>query len=91
MKSLEEGDSVPSDAHDWPTAKAKFLTFDSEADDAHGDGSTAMIGPAGLELNAGGSKSIRGVTADGRSPSIDSPAPRERGWFGFGRRFTPAG
>jgi hypothetical protein len=97
MKALEEGDSVPSDPAEWPTGKAKFLTFGTEGDDAYGDGPTGMLGPAGLELNADGSKSVRGLRPDAPSASGEAAQPgapaggeaqasTKRGRFGFGRR-----
>lgn len=97
MKALEDGDSVPSDPADWPTGKAKFLTFGTEADDAYGDGATAMLGPAGMELRADGTKAVRGAVADdpsvpngsatpGAPAGAGAQTPTKRGLFGFRRR-----
>ena len=72
MQRLESGESVPSDPADWPSGKAKFLTFGSEGDHAYGDGPTGMLGAAGVELHADGTKSIRGERA--RAEAQDAAA-----------------
>lgn len=66
MNRLEQGDSVPSDPADWPSGKAKFITFGSD-EDAYGDGPTSMLGPAGVELHTDGPPTIRGAKADSRN------------------------
>jgi hypothetical protein len=61
MRRLEAGDSVPSDPADWPSGKAKFLTFGNESGEPYGDGPTSMLGPAGVELHSDGPSTIRGA------------------------------
>ena len=96
MDRLEQGDSVPSNPADWPSGKAKFLTFGGD-EDAYGDGPTSMLGPAGVELHTDGPPTIRGAkeespngtgprTADGTTyHPPQRPAPKHKR-FGFRRR-----
>jgi hypothetical protein len=97
LKKLEDGDSVPSDPAEWPTGRAKFLTFGND-DDAYGVGATAMLGPADVELHADGPPTIRGAIANPSNGSVKRSAtggrrqngavatPARRGRFNFRRR-----
>ena len=95
VNRLEQGDSVPSDPADWPSGKAKFITFGSN-EDAYGDGPTSMLGPAGVELHTDGPPTIRGAKgnpASGTNPRSTDPttyrppaASAKRSRFSFRRR-----
>lgn len=74
---LEDGDAdqVPSDASDWPTGKAQYVTFGHESDEPYGEGPTAKLGPAGVEHHAGGSVSVAGVLVDNPQDYKGKPIP----------------
>ncbi|HEV3228794.1 MAG TPA: hypothetical protein VGY97_04910 [Solirubrobacteraceae bacterium] len=75
IERLEAGDTVPHDPRDWPTGKAKFLTFGSDSDEPYGEGPTAMIGPAGLEHHEDGSVSVGGKLVDNPQDYKGKPIP----------------
>ena len=80
MRKLEDSDEVPSDPKDWPTGKAKFLTFDSEGKDPYGEGITGKLGPPSVAHQDDGSVKVDGEEVDnpedfkGDTPITD---PRE--------------
>jgi hypothetical protein len=64
MEQLEAQDKVPRDPHEWPSNKAKYLTFANEDDDAYGDGATSKLGPAEVAHHEDGSVSVGGKLVD---------------------------
>ena len=73
MARFEERDEVPRDLSEWPTGKASHLTYGNEGDEAYGEGSTAKLGPGGLEHHEDGSVSIDGKLVD--DPSVYKGEP----------------
>jgi hypothetical protein len=64
MRKLEEADEVPSDPKDWPSGKAKFITFDSEGKDPYGEGITSKLGPPSVTHHDDGSVTVDGEKVD---------------------------
>lgn len=64
ISALEGGDAVPSDPGDWPSGKAKYLTFGNEDDDRYGDGATSKLGPAEVAHHDDGSVTVGGKVVD---------------------------
>ena len=64
MLDLEGRDDVPRDPRDWPSDKAKYLTFGNEGDDAYGDGATSKLGPAEVAHHDDGSVTVGGKLVD---------------------------
>src|ERR1700750_2884506 len=82
MHELEEGDP-PEHLEDWPSGRAKYLTYGGpEGTAGYDEGPTAKLGPSSLEHHADGSVSIEGEKVDNpedykgeRLP--DAPEPHE--------------
>jgi hypothetical protein len=64
MKGLEDGDDVPRDPRDWPSGKAKYLTYGNVGDEAYGTGATGKLSPAEVTHNPDGSVSVGGEVVD---------------------------
>ena len=64
MREFEKSDEVPSDLSEWPTGKAKYVTFGEESDDAYGEGPTAKLGPAEVQHHGDGTVTVAGEEAD---------------------------
>ena len=65
MREFEKSDEVPRDLSEWPTGKAKYVTFGGEGeDDAYGEGATEKLGPAEVAHHADGSVTVAGEKAD---------------------------
>jgi hypothetical protein len=64
MREFEKSDEVPSDLSDWPSGKAKYVTFGEDSDDAYGEGPTAKLGPAEVQHHEDGSVTVAGEDAD---------------------------
>jgi hypothetical protein len=64
LHSLEEGDP-PSDLEDWPSGRAKYLTYGGpEGTAGYDEGPTAKLGPSSLEHHEDGSVTIEGEEVD---------------------------
>jgi hypothetical protein len=64
LHSLEEGDP-PSDLEDWPSGRAKYLTYGGpEGTAGYDEGPTAKLGPSSLEHHEDGSVTIEGEKVD---------------------------
>jgi hypothetical protein len=82
MHELEEGDP-PERLEDWPSGRAKYLTYGGpEGTAGYDEGPTAKLGPSSLEHHPDGSVSIEGEKVDNpedykgeRLP--DAPEPRD--------------
>ena len=75
MKELEQADEVPSDPKDWPSGKAKFLTFDNDGEEPFGEGATAKLGPGSVEHHEGGGVSVGGEEVDNPEDYKGDPIP----------------
>ncbi|TML99383.1 MAG: hypothetical protein E6G10_19160 [Actinobacteria bacterium] len=64
MQRLEAQDNVPRDPRDWPSDKAKYLTFGNAGDNPYGEGATAKLGPAEVTHHEDGSVSVGGKLVD---------------------------
>lgn len=64
MREVEQSDEVPRDLEDWPTGKAKYVTFGEDSDEAYGDGPTAKLGPAEVQHHKDGSVTVAGEEVD---------------------------
>src|SRR5215217_8367761 len=64
ISKLEEGDP-PEDLEDWPSGKAKYITYGGpEGTAGYDEGPTAKLGPSSLEHHEDGSVSIEGEKVD---------------------------
>ncbi len=64
MDKLEAADEVPSDPKDWPSGKAKYITYDVDGDQPYGEGATAKLGPAEVAHQEDGSITVGGEQVD---------------------------
>ena len=66
MREFEQSDELPADLSEWPSGKAKYITFGESGDEAYGEGATAKLGPAEVEHHTDGSVTVAGeeVNAD---------------------------
>ena len=64
MRELEQSGEVPRDLSEWPTGKAKYVTFGEDSDDAYGEGPTEKLGPAEVAHHEDGSVTVAGEDAD---------------------------
>lgn len=64
MREFEQSDELPADLSDWPTGKAKYITFGEGEDEAYGEGATAKLGPAEVAHHEDGSVTVAGEEAD---------------------------
>jgi hypothetical protein len=76
MSSLEEGDP-PEDLEDWPSGRAKYLTYGGpEGTEGYDEGPTRKLGPSSLEHHEDGSVTIEGEEVDDPSEyKADEPIP----------------
>src|SRR5687767_7474610 len=64
ISELEEG-GPPEDLEDWPSGKAKYITYGGpEGTAGYGEGPTKKLGPSSLEHHEDGSVSIEGEKVD---------------------------
>ena len=64
LARLEEGDP-PDDLEDWPTGRAKYLTYGGpEGTAGYDEGPTAKLGPSSLEHHEDGKVTIEGEEVD---------------------------
>jgi hypothetical protein len=64
LHKLEEGDP-PEDLEDWPSGRAKYLTYGGpEGTAGYDEGPTAKLGPSSLEHHEDGSVTIEGEEVD---------------------------
>ena len=64
MRELEQADELPADLSDWPSGKARYITFGEDSDEAYGEGATAKLGPAEVTHHEDGSVTVGGEPAD---------------------------
>ena len=64
MREFEKRDEVPKDPQDWPSGKAKYITYGSESDEAYGEGNTAKLGPSDVVHGEDGSVTVAGEPVD---------------------------
>src|SRR5690349_2772368 len=76
MHSLEEGDP-PENLDDWPSGRAKYLTYGGpEGTAGYDEGPTSKLGPSSLEHHEDGSVSIEGEKVDNPEEyKADEPVP----------------
>jgi hypothetical protein len=76
MHSLEEGDP-PEDLQDWPSGRAKYLTYGGpEGTAGYDEGATAKLGPSSLQHHEDGSVTIEGEKVDNPEDyKADEPVP----------------
>jgi hypothetical protein len=75
MDQLAKADEVPSDPSEWPSGKAKMLTFGAGDDAPYGEGATAKLGPAEVMHLADGSVSVGGEQVDNPEDYKGEPIP----------------
>jgi hypothetical protein len=75
-EELEEGDP-PEKLEDWPTGKAKYLTYGGpEGSAGYDEGATSKLGPSSLEHQEDGSVTIEGEPVDNPEEyKSDEPIP----------------
>ena len=73
---LEEGDP-PEKLEDWPSGRAKYLTYGGpEGTAGYDEGPTAKLGPSSLQHHEDGSVSIEGEKVDNPEEyKADEPVP----------------
>jgi hypothetical protein len=78
LSELEEGDP-PEDLEDWPSGRAKYLTYGGpEGTAGYDEGPTAKLGPSSLEHHEDGSVTIEGEEVDDPSEyKSDEPVRSE--------------
>lgn len=79
LNKLEEGDP-PDDLDDWPSGRAKYLTYGGpEGTAGYDEGATAKLGPSSLEHHEDGSVTIEGEEVDNPEEykSDDGPVESE--------------
>ena len=64
MREFEQSDEVPRDLSDWPSGKAKYITYGEADDEAYGEGATAKLGPAEVQHHEDGTVTVAGEDAD---------------------------
>ena len=64
MREFEQSDELPADLSEWPSGKAKYITFGESSDDAYGEGTTAKLGPAEVAHHEDGSVTVAGEEVD---------------------------
>jgi hypothetical protein len=76
MHELEEGDP-PEDLEDWPSGRAKYLTYGGpEGTAGYDEGPTAKLGPSSLEHHEDGKVTIEGEEVDNPEDyKADEPVP----------------
>jgi hypothetical protein len=76
MEQLEEGEP-PENLEDWPSGRAKYLTYGGpEGTAGYDEGPTAKLGPSSLEHHEDGSVTIDGDEVDDPSEyKADEPVP----------------
>jgi hypothetical protein len=76
MHSLEEGDP-PENLEDWPSGRAKYLTYGGpEGTAGYDEGPTKKLGPSSLEHHEDGSVTIEGDKVDNPEEyKSDEPVP----------------
>jgi hypothetical protein len=73
MREFEQADEVPKDPGDWPSGKAKYITYGSESDEAYGEGNTAKLGPSDVVHGEDGSVTVGGEQVDDPSEFKGEP------------------
>jgi hypothetical protein len=64
LSALEEGDP-PEDLEEWPSGRAKYLTYGGpEGTAGYDEGPTAKLGPSSLEHHEDGTVTIEGEPVD---------------------------
>jgi hypothetical protein len=76
MHELEEGDP-PENLEDWPSGRAKYLTYGGpEGTAGYDEGATKKLGPSSLEHHEDGSVTIEGEKVDNPEDyKADEPVP----------------
>ena len=64
MREFEQSDELPTDLSDWPTGKAKYITFGESDDEDYGEGATAKLVPAEVAHHEDGSVTVAGEQAN---------------------------
>ena len=64
MREFEQSDELPADLSDWPSGKAKYITFGEDSDEGYGDGVTGKLGPAEVAHHDDGSVTVGGEPAE---------------------------
>ena len=64
MRELEQSDELPADLSDWPSGKARYITFGEDSDEPYGEGATAKLGPAEVTHHEDGSVTVGGKPAN---------------------------
>ena len=64
MREFEQSDEVPRELSDWPSGKAKYVTFGEDSDDAYGEGATEKLGPAEVAHHEDGTVTVAGEQVD---------------------------
>ncbi|MEA2391690.1 MAG: hypothetical protein QOK31_1799, partial [Solirubrobacteraceae bacterium] len=76
MKELEERDEPPKDLEDWPSDKAKYMTYGGqEGDHSYAEGPEQKLGPSELRRYEDGSIEISGEKVDNPDEHRGEPIP----------------
>src|SRR5919198_5467488 len=75
MRELEEGDP-PEKLEDWPSGRAKYLTYGGpEGTAGYDEGPTRKLGPSSLEHHEDGSVTIEGEPVENPDDYKSDPVP----------------
>src|SRR4051812_29254113 len=77
IRRLEEEDEPPERLEDWPSGRAKYITYGGpEGTAGYDEGPTAKLGPSSLEHHEDGSVTIEGEEVDNPEDyKADEPIP----------------
>ena len=77
LKEMEEVEkNPPENLEDWPTGRAKYLTFGgSEGEHSYDEGPETKLGPSGVRHHEDGSVSVDGEKVDDAEKFKGDPIP----------------
>ena len=76
MKEWEEKDEIPTDLEEWPSDKAKYVTFGGgEGDHGYDEGPETKLGPSEVRHHDDGKVSVGGEEVDDPDKYTGEPIP----------------
>jgi hypothetical protein len=76
IRELEEQDEPPENLEDWPSGRAKYITYGGpEGTQSYDEGPTRKLGPSSLQHHSDGSVTIEGEEVDDPEEYKGDPIP----------------